>query len=77
MKKIIVAIAALALMAGSAYAAEWNFYGSARVSTFWSDTDADGVDDWDDVDDYLDDVQYDQQLQSNAVLAPRLKFPTN
>ena len=73
MKKIIVAIAALALMAGSAYAAEWNFYGSARVSTFWSDTDADGVDDWDDVDDYLDDVQYDQQLQTNARIGAKVK----
>lgn len=39
MKKLIVAIAAFALMAGSAYAAEWNFYGSARVQTFWSSTD--------------------------------------
>jgi hypothetical protein len=35
MKKLIVAVAALALMAGSAYAAEWNFYGSARVATFY------------------------------------------
>jgi len=39
MKKLIVAVAALALMAGSAYAAEWNFYGSARVATFYSDVD--------------------------------------
>ena len=39
MKKIIVAVASLALMAGSAYAADWNFYGSARVSTFWYDVD--------------------------------------
>lgn len=37
MKKFIVAVAALALMAGSAYAAEWNFYGSARVATFYND----------------------------------------
>lgn len=39
MKKIIVAIAAIALMASSAYAAEWNFYGSATVETFWADAD--------------------------------------
>lgn len=39
MKKLIVAMAALALMATSAYAAEWDFYGSATVDTFWSDDD--------------------------------------
>jgi hypothetical protein len=39
MKKFVVAIAALAMLSGSAYAADWNFYGSARVSTFFSDTD--------------------------------------
>lgn len=37
MKKLIIALAALALMAGSAYAADWNFYGSARVQTFYND----------------------------------------
>lgn len=48
MKKLIVAVAALALMAGSAYAAEWNFYGYAQVFTVWSETDTiDGDDgDW-------------------------------
>jgi len=39
MKKIIVAVAALALMASSAYAAEWNFYGKAMLWTGWSDMD--------------------------------------
>ena len=39
MKKFIVALAAVAMMATSAYAAEWNFYGSASVDTFWTDTD--------------------------------------
>jgi hypothetical protein len=73
MKKIIVAVAALALMAGSAYAAEWNFYGSARVSTFWSDTDVDGVEEWDDVDDYLEDVQFNEQLQTNARIGAKVK----
>ena len=33
MKKIIVAALTLALVAGSAYAAEWNFYGEAKVYT--------------------------------------------
>jgi len=72
MKKIIVAVAALALMAGSAYAAEWNFYGSARVSTFWSDTDTDGVE-LDEFDDYLEEVQFTEQLQSNARIGANVK----
>jgi len=39
MKKFIVALAVSAmLMTGSAFAADWNFYGSARVSTFVVDT---------------------------------------
>jgi len=33
MKKLIVLAAALCMVATSAYAAEWNFYGSARVNT--------------------------------------------
>jgi len=36
MKKLIVLIAAMVMVAGFANAAEWNFYGSARVSTFWT-----------------------------------------
>jgi hypothetical protein len=39
MKKIIVAVAAFAMMATSAYAADWNFYGSATIFNFWTDTD--------------------------------------
>jgi len=73
MKKIIVAVAALALMAGSAYAAEWNFYGSARVSTFWADGDVDGIDEWDDLDNYMEDVQFEEALQSNARIGAKVK----
>ncbi|WDP92642.1 MAG: hypothetical protein HUN04_24140 [Desulfobacter sp.] len=39
MKKFIVAIAAFAMMTGSAFAADWAFYGDARVDTFYSSTD--------------------------------------
>lgn len=39
MKKIMLMAAALCLAATTAYAADWNFYGSARVSTFVTDTD--------------------------------------
>ena len=38
MKKLMVIAALLVFMVGSAaYAADWNFYGSARVSTFYTD----------------------------------------
>lgn len=66
MKKIIVAVAALALMAGTAYADDaWNFYGSARVSTFWTDADVDGGDD--------PNTQFDEGLQSNARIGANVK----
>ena len=38
MKKLFVLAAAMCLLATSAYAAEWNFYGSARVLTQFSST---------------------------------------
>ena len=58
MKKIILAVAVLALMAGSAYAAEWNFYGTAQVFTVWSETDEIGGDDGD--------LQYHEGLYGGA-----------
>ena len=52
MKKLIVWVASLAMVAGfalTASAAEWNFYGSARVGTWVTDVDSatGGVDDRD------------------------------
>ena len=43
MKKLMVTIAALAMFAGSAYAADWNFYGSARVDTFYTSSETNAV----------------------------------
>nr|WP_319393129.1 hypothetical protein [uncultured Desulfobacter sp.] len=58
MKKIIVAVTALMLMAGSAYAADWNFYGKAWLWTGWSDTDnINGTD---------GDTQYGESLYNNS-----------
>lgn len=34
MKKLGIILAAVTMLLGSAHAADWNFYGSARVSTF-------------------------------------------
>jgi hypothetical protein len=39
MKKLILAIAAVALIASPALAVDWNFYGSARMATYWNDDD--------------------------------------
>jgi hypothetical protein len=39
MKKIILAIAALALIASPALAVDWNFYGSARTVTWYTSSD--------------------------------------
>jgi len=41
MKKLMVIAVLLVFMTGSAYAADWNFYGSARVSTFYTNFDND------------------------------------
>jgi len=43
MKKLILAIAALALIASPALAADWNMYGSARMATFYATTDDDNT----------------------------------
>ena len=46
MKKTIAIFAAFALVlgfAGTALAADWNFYGSSRVATFWTTTDDESV----------------------------------
>lgn len=68
MKKLMVLVAALALVAGSvmtAAAADWNFFGSARVSTFVSDIETiDGKEVSDD---------YEQTLQTNARIGADVK----
>ncbi|WP_321493032.1 porin [uncultured Desulfobacter sp.] len=65
MKKLIVALAALALMSGSAYAAEWNFYGTARVTTVWQQDDViDGED---------GDLQYVEGLYQDACIGAEVK----
>lgn len=46
-KLIIVAIAAVAMFASSAYAADWDFYGSARIWTFSTDVEENGTSDSD------------------------------
>jgi hypothetical protein len=66
MKKLIALVAALVMVSGMAYAADWNFYGSARVSTFWTTTDANtaGVPDVD---------QFAEALQGNSRIGANVK----
>ncbi|MCG8568153.1 MAG: porin [Desulfobacterales bacterium] len=50
-------------LAASAQAAEWNFYGSARVETFISDTDENGS----------STTEYSQMLQENARIGAKVR----
>lgn len=63
MKKLLLVVALVAMFAGSAVAADWNFYGSARISTFWVNTDP-GVNDV---------TQYEQALQGNSRIGAKVK----
>ena len=65
MKNVIVVLAALALMAGSAHAAEWNFYGIVRMGTFWLDADEISGPDGD--------VQYSEFLYSTSRIGAKVK----
>ncbi|MGD9822745.1 hypothetical protein [Desulfobacter sp.] len=63
MKKQIVGLlsAMVLLCAGTAIASDWNFYGSARVSTFWEDSDL------------KDQVDFSEGLQENARIGAKVK----
>jgi hypothetical protein len=66
MKKLIAIVAALVMVSSFAYAADWNFYGSARVSTFWTTTETNtaGVADVD---------QFTETLQGNSRVGANVK----
>jgi hypothetical protein len=66
MKKLMVMVAALAMLASSAYAADWNFYGSARVATFYSQTEV--------IDSGADNnYQYSEAVQGNSRIGATVK----
>jgi hypothetical protein len=81
MKKIILAIAVLALIAPPALAVDWNFYGSARMQTFYNSRDYGNTTDVSDLDggdpalpdgfDEDDQVRWD--LQGNSRLGATVK----
>ncbi len=61
MKKMIALVAAICLAAGFVHAAEWNFYGSVRLSTFVTDNDT------------ADTKDYSQTLQTNSRIGAKIK----
>lgn len=63
----MVMVAALAMISTSAYAADWNFYGSARISTFYTSSEAINTAG------STSDDQYEQGLQGNARIGASVK----
>jgi hypothetical protein len=71
MKKLMVLVAALALVAGSAMtaaAADWNFYGNARVGTFYTDIEEQGTGAG-----LVDTTNYNHYLQGNSRIGASVK----
>ncbi len=63
MKKLIALVAALVMVAGTAYAADWSFYGSSRVATTWTDTEVPGSAD---VEDYATTLNGNSRIGANV-----------
>ncbi|MCG8688458.1 MAG: hypothetical protein MI892_26550 [Desulfobacterales bacterium] len=79
MKKLMVIAALLVFMTGSAWAAaEWNFYGSARVSTFYTNWDNNWLDTGSGGNPFAgtgsDTSNYEQDLNGNARIGARIKI---
>jgi hypothetical protein len=66
MKKLMIMVAALAMLASSAYAADWNFYGSARIGTFYNDAGTIGTA-------ANDATNYSEYLHGNARIGANVK----
>lgn len=65
MKKLIVLVAALCLVATTGYAADWNFYGSARVMTFYKSVETIGTN--------LDVDSYTEWVATNSRIGAKVK----
>jgi len=65
MKKLLILIAAMTMITGSAYAADWAFYGNARVETFYSDVDTVGS--------TTDEKNFEEQLAGNGRIGANVK----
>ena len=71
MKKLIALIAAMVMVAGFANAAEWNFYGSARVSTFWTNAESISTAAAD-VDQFAEGLQGNSRIGANVKVSDEL-----
>jgi len=67
MRQLIAALATMALLAVPAAASDWNFYGSARVSTFYSKIDNDMFKGG------TDSKNYEQNLHGNSRIGAKVK----
>lgn len=67
MKKHLIIFLCMVFTAGAAQAAEWNFYGAARVATFYSDVDFNtpGTDN--------PDTQFEESLSAESVVGAEVK----
>lgn len=71
MKKLMIMVAALAMISTSVYAADWDFYGSARVSTFYSSTEIINAN-TEEVDGYSQALQGNSRIGANAKVSDEL-----
>ena len=74
MKKLFVMIAAVAFVVAftaPSFAAEWSFYGSARISTFWTGLSDEAGPNND------DDLDLDHSLQGNSRIGANVKVSDN
>lgn len=67
MKKLIVMLTAIVIYANPAFSADWNFYGSAKVSTYYSKIDNDLFNG------SADTKNFEQNLQGNSRIGARVK----
>ncbi len=67
MKRLTAILATLLLLTGAASAADWNFYGSARISTFHTDFEKDPFNSG------ADTENYEQNLNGNSRIGARVK----
>ena len=80
MKKVFVFLAAAAFMVAftaPAFAAEWGFYGHARMSTFWVDEDFGDFNPYGKSADSDDDFDLEHYLQGNSRIGANVKVSDN
>jgi hypothetical protein len=80
MRKLFVLLAAVAFVAtftAPAFAAEWSFYGSARIGTFWVDEDFGDLNPYGKSVDWDDDFDLTHSLQSNSRIGAKVKVSDN